>query len=84
MGWVCPDFGRPAVIDSDAVVTQQIPEGAAYSFGISEPTAVGFFSMCIDFFYLQFGMIPIWPDWQDVSESMLKSFILVSRYIHRT
>ena len=46
----------------------------AYSFGISEPTASRIFSMWINFLYLRLGMIPIWPDWQDVSDSMPKSF----------
>ena len=46
----------------------------AYNFVISEATASRIFGMWINFLYLRLGMIPIWPEWEDVAVSMPKAF----------
>ena len=47
----------------------------AYTFGISASTASRIFNMWINnYLYLRLGMIPIWPEWEDVAASMPHSF----------
>ena len=46
----------------------------AYHFGVSQSTVSRITSMWINFLYLRLGLIPIWPKWQDVEETMPASF----------
>ena len=52
----------------------RLQQELAYCFGVSEGTASNIFHMWINFLYLRLGMIPIWPDWEDVAASMPESF----------
>ena len=52
----------------------RLQEELAYTFGVSESTVSTIFNKWINFLYLRLGSIPIWPDWEDVAESMPKSF----------
>lgn len=45
-----------------------------YHFGVSQSTVSWSFTTWINFMYLQFNQIPLWPPWEFVQANMPKAF----------
>ena len=78
----CPGAGRkPQLSQDDQLLMTMMrlrlgrnEQDLAYQFGVSVSCVSRTIIMWINFMYLRLGLIPIWPDWEDVEKTMPKSF----------
>ena len=45
-----------------------------YMFGVAVSLVSRILSTWVSFVYMRLGMIPTWPEWEDVGKTMLLSF----------
>ena len=48
----------------------RLEKDLAYQFGVSESTVSRTVIKWLNFMYLRLGLLPIWPDWEDIDRKM--------------
>ena len=78
----CPGAGRKPslLLEDDLLITLmrlrlgRLERDLAYQFGVSESCISRINIKWLNFLYLRLGLIPIWPDWEDVERTMPSCF----------
>ena len=74
----CPGAGRkPSLTMEDELLLTlmrlrlgRLEKDLAYQFGVTESCISRIIVKWLNFLYLRLGLIPIWPDWEDVERTM--------------